>query len=175
MAITLDKVFVPASLQMLGSVSGVLEKARAHAEEHGISEAEMLGLQLADDMWPLPNQIQGMWAHSAYAINQVKSGEYRPNIQGRPTNWDEMQTLIAKTVSELEAMEDGELDSIANETVYFIIGEKPMFEFTAQNFLLSFSMPNVHFHATTAYDILRMKGVQIGKFDFLGNMRNEKK
>ena len=62
---------------------------------------------------------------------------------------------------------------MANKPAYFIVGEKRIFKFNVQNFLLSFSMPNVHFHTVTAYDILRMKGVRLGKIDYLGTMRNE--
>ena len=124
-------------------------------------------------MWPLANQIHSMWVHSAYAIDQVRAGEFKPNVQDIPTSWDEMNAMIEKALSSLDALREGELDEIANNTVYFVVGGKPMFQFELQNFLLSFSMPNVHFHATTAYDILRMEGVEIGKFDFLGSMRND--
>lgn len=173
MPLTLDQVFIPACQQMLTSVSAVLKKAQAHAEAEGITEADMLGTRFTDDMWPLPNQIQGMYAHSAYAIEQVKGGAYRPNNRDVPTTWDELQAKIDLSLAGLDALEPGELDAIADTTMHFVIGDKPMFQFTVQNFLLSFSMPNVHFHGTTAYDQMRMRGVQLGKFDFLGRMRND--
>lgn len=174
MPVTLDQVFIPACQQMLASTSNFLDKARDHAEKKGISTANIFGSRLAEDMWPLPNQIQSMWVHSAYAIEQVKAGEFRPNVKDIPTNWDEMKAMLVNAWTVLDSLEDQELDKIADEPVYFVIGDKPRFKFTTQNFLLSFSMPNVHFHATTAYDILRMRGVKLGKFDFLGKMRTEK-
>lgn len=171
MTVTLDKVFVPACLQMLGSVSGVLHKAQAHAEKHGISEQELLEARLINTMWPLLRQIQALWTHSIYAIEEAKAGAFHPSVKGTPTTWDEMVSFIAKIKSDLNALEEGELDAIADQSVYFMFGEERRFKFTAQNFLLSFSLPNIHFHTATAFGILRMKGVDIGKFDFLGNMR----
>ena len=71
---------------MLGSIEGVVEKARVHAQERGISEAELLQPKLADDMWPLSLQVKSIWAHSSYAIEQVKSGEFRPTTENEPKN-----------------------------------------------------------------------------------------
>lgn len=173
MTVTLDKVFIPACQQMLGSVSGVLNKAYAHAQEYGISEQELLEARLIDTMWPLPRQIQALWTHSIYAIEEAKAGAFHPSVKGTPKTWDEMNSFIARIQTQLSSLEDGELDAIANKTVYFMFGEERRFKFTAQNFLLSFSLPNIHFHASTAFGILRMKGVDIGKFDFLGHMRTD--
>lgn len=171
MAITLDQVFVPACLQMLGSIPGVLNKAQAHAQEFGISEAEMLGSRLAETMWPLANQIHAMWMHSAYAVRQVKSGTFHPSFKDVPTSWAEMKAMLSTTEAELYEQKPGALDLIANEPVDFVVGKNQVFKYTTKTFLLGVSMPNVYFHATTAYGILRMKGVKLGKFDFLYDKR----
>lgn len=172
MPLTLDQIFIPACERRITSTFGVLEKVRTYAKENNISEGELLATRFIEDMWALPNQIQGMWAHSAYAIEQVKTGEYHPNPNDVPTTWEGMYEMLKKARAGLPAVDDGELEKIAGETVYFVF-DKPLFKFTVQNFLLSFSMPNVHFHATTAYDLLRMKGADIGKYDFLGNLPTE--
>lgn len=173
MPLTLDEVFIPACQQMLGSISGVLRKAEIFAQHKGISENDMLATQLSDDMRPLPRQIQGMWAHSVYAIDQVKGGAYRPNAKDVPTSWDGMQPKVERALHRLDAMQPAELDTIAKETVHFVINDEPMFTFTVRDFLLSFNLPNVHFHATTAYGHMRMRGVDIGKFNFLGAIRTK--
>lgn len=171
MAITLDQVFIPACQQMLSSTATIIEKAQAHEQALGLADNELLSARLADDMWPLPNQIQSLSVHSAYAIEQVKTGIFKPNIQNIPTNWQEMRAMLDQAQTSLSALVEGELDAIANNSVAFVIGGETRFTFTVQDFLLSFSMPNVHFHTTTAYAILRMRGVSLGKFDFLGQMR----
>ncbi len=155
---------------MLSSTVKILEKAQTHEQALGLADNELLSSRLADDMWPLPNQIQSLWVHSAYAIEQVKTGIFKSNIQNIPANWQEMQTMLEQAQSSLAALAEGELETIANNSVAFVIGGKTRFTFTVQDFLLSFSMPNVHFHTTTTYAILRMKGVALGKFDFLGQM-----
>lgn len=171
MSITLDQVFIPACQQMLTSTENLIEKAQIHEKEMQLAEHSLLAARLADDMWPLANQIQSLWVHSAYAIEQVKTGIFRPNTQNIPTNWEEMRSTLVQAKSSLNMLVEGELDAIADNNVAFVIGEKTLFEFTVQDFLLSFSMPNVHFHTTTAYAILRSRGVALGKFDFLGQMR----
>lgn len=171
MSITLDQVFIPACQQILASTTKVIEKAQRYEKELELADNSLLSARLADDMWPLANQIQSLWVHSAYAVEQVKTGVFKPNIQNIPSNWEEMRSMLFQAQSSLNMLVEGELDAIANNTVAFVIGGETRFKFTVQNFLLSFSMPNVHFHATTTYAILRNQGLGLGKFDYLGQMR----
>ena len=90
----------------------------------------------------------------------------------KPTE-DDFERLIAATkesVAFMHGQSADEIDDLAGKTIVFKLGANEM-PFTTENFVLSFSLPNFYFHATTAYDILRMKGVKIGKMDFLGKMR----
>lgn len=173
MSITLDQVFIPACQQMLTSAEKLIEKAQIHEKEMELVENSLLDARLSTDMWPLANQIQSLWAHSTYAVEQVKTGVFKPNAQNIPSNWEEMRSILAQAQSSLKNLAEGELDAIAENNVAFVIGEKTLFEYTAQGFLLSFSLPNVYFHTTTAYDILRSRGVDLGKFDFLGKMQTK--
>lgn len=173
MAMTLDDIFIPTCQQILTSSKALLDKAQAQITNQSLQETEVVNARLIDDMWPLANQIQSLWVHSAYAAEQVKTGEFRPNIRDIPDSLSAMQATLDRTLNSLAAIEAGELEAIANEPLNFIIGGKVRFSFTVQHFLLSFSMPNMHFHATTAYGILRQKGVALGKFDYLGNMRTQ--
>ena len=79
-----------------------------------------------------------------------------------------MRAEVAKTQEELAQVTPGQLEEVADATVAFVLGGQRLMEFTGQNFLMSFSQPNVYFHATTFYDILRHKGVALGKRDFMG-------
>jgi hypothetical protein len=79
-----------------------------------------------------------------------------------------MRAQVAATLDGLAKVTPEELEAVADSTIGFVLGGKRLMEFTGQNFLLSFSQPNVYFHATTFYDILRMKGVPLGKRDFMG-------
>jgi len=171
MTLSLHDVFVPGCQQVLGGLMGVLNKGEAFANEQSISEEEMLGARLTEDMWNLPWHPRSCWMHSAYAIDQVKTGEFTPNFDAIPDSWDEMRTQVKAAQDALAATSPDEIDSIADETVHFVLGGKRQMEFTVQNFLLSFSLPNIMFHAATAYDILRMKGVPVGKRDFMGTPR----
>ena len=97
-------------------------------------------------------------------------------VQGRaftelPKDWDEMRTMIDDVLAQLDAITPEYLESIADETIGFELGGNRLMELTGQNMLLSLNQPNFFFHATTFYDILRMKGVALGKRDFLGTPR----
>jgi hypothetical protein len=84
-----------------------------------------------------------------------------------------LKARIAETIAALEKVEPAEVDAFVGRDMRFTFGERHL-EFTAESFLLSFSQPNFYFHAATAYDILRWKGVRIGKRDFTGKLRTRK-
>ena len=171
MALSLYQAFVPSCQQILGALNGVLAKGEAFAAEQGISEEEMLGARLAEDMWNLPWHARSGWVHSAYALEQVKTGEFTPDFTEIPDSWDGMRAQVQKALDHLAMVSADDLEAIADNSVHFVLGGKRLMEFTVQDFLLSFSIPNVMFHATTAYGILRMKGVPLGKRDFMGAPR----
>ena len=171
MALSLYEAFVPNCQQTVGALPGLIDKGEAFAKEHGISEDEMMGCRLAEDMWNLPWHIRSCWVHSAYVISLLPTGEFSPDFTELPQGWDEMRAMVKKTLDELAAVTPDQLEEVADSTIGFVLGGKRLMEFTGQNFLMSFSQPNVYFHATTFYDILRMKGVPLGKRDFMGMPR----
>jgi hypothetical protein len=89
-----------------------------------------------------------------------------------PQEFAALKARIVETLAALEALEAAEVDSFVGRDMRFAFGDRHV-DYTAENFLLSFSQPNFYFHATTAYDILRWKGVPIGKRDFLGKTRKK--
>lgn len=175
MALSLHQAFVPNCQQTLSAVSGLIDKGEAHVKEHGLDDADLIEAQLSGDMWPLPWHIRSCWVHSSYAIEQLLGGSFTPDFSDVPETWDAMRAQIAEAQQKLEGFTEEELASIADKDVAFILGGKTQFEGKGQEFLLSFNQPNIYFHATTFYDILRHKGVTLGKRDFLGPMRLARK
>ncbi len=168
MALSLYDAFVPNCQQMVGALNNLIDKGEAFAKEKGLADEDLIGARLAEDMWTLPWHVRSCWVHSAYVISLLPSGEFSPDFTKVPDSWDSMRAQVAATLDGLAAVKPADLEAVADNTMAFVLGGKRLMEFTGQNFLLSFSLPNVYFHATTFYGILRMKGVPLGKRDFMG-------
>ena len=100
----------------------------------------------------------------------MKNGAFAPPSDTRPHDYAGLQGVVAETRDKLAKLSREEVNALEGGDVLFQIRDFKM-PFTAENFLMSFSLPNFYFHATTAYDILRSKGVPLGKRDFMGQMR----
>jgi hypothetical protein len=170
MSTSLYDLSVANFLQTLGAVSGYLEKGHAHLSANGGDPNEVVETRLFPDMLPFRFQVVMVTHHSLGAIEGVKKGRFGPPGLLDPLDYRGLQKLIADTRDALQKLEPAEVNALEGKDVTFQIRELTI-PFTAENFLMSFSLPNLHFHATTAYDILRMKGVPVGKRDYLGQMR----
>lgn len=170
MAISLYDVSVASFKQSLAGVAGFLEKGRAHFEAAGDSADEFVGSKLAPDMLPFTFQVVSVAHHSLGAIQGVKAGVFTPAGPTPEPGYAGLQKLIADAQAGLAALTEDEVNGLEGKDVVFKLGEMQM-PFTAEGFLMSFSLPNLHFHATTAYDLLRLKGVALGKRDYLGQPR----
>jgi uncharacterized protein len=170
MAITLYAAIVPSFRQILGSVHGLIAKAEAHLAEAGGEEAELVAARLAPDMLPLAYQIKASAEHSKGAILGVRAGVYSPDLTPPPMTFAALREKIEDAQDFLAALDPVEVDAFEGRDMRFEFGERKM-PFTAESFLLSFAQPNFYFHASTAYAVLRMKGVRIGKPDFMGAVR----
>jgi hypothetical protein len=124
------------------------------------------------DMLPFAYQVKSTAVHSLGAIEGVRKGVFAPDMTPPPETFAALKARIADTLAALSAIEAAEVDSFVGRDMRFAIGNRHL-DFTAENFLLSFSQPNFYFHATTAYDILRWKGLPIGKRDFTGKPRTK--
>lgn len=155
--------------QIIEASIGLLQKGESHCNENGISLDEIVEARLIDDMANLHFQVASITHHSLGALNAMKSGEFAPPDYEQ-MDYAGLQTLTQNTLDTLKGMSEAEVNGLANGKVIFKIGGNEI-PFTSENFALSFSLPNFYFHATTAYDILRAKGVPIGKRDFLGAMK----
>jgi hypothetical protein len=167
MPISLHSATIPTFLQILGSGRGWLDKA----ETCGIAEAELLEARLIDDMLPFAYQMKAMANHSQGAIEGLRAGVFTPKFgEPLPTSIAELREKIEGAIAFLEGVTEDELEGFVGRDMRFEIGEKKL-PFTAEDFLLTFSQPNFFFHATTAYGVLRAKGVKVGKLDYLGALR----
>jgi hypothetical protein len=165
MALSLYDISVPVFRQYLAALSGVLAKAEAHCASGALGEAEVIGCRLIDDMQPFTFQVMQSIAHSAGAVATLRGQSY-PRAEG-------LETLAGCKAAVDAAV--AYLDGVKREDVLIepdaevkLATPRATLAFSAKGYLLTFAYGNFFFHVTTAYDILRHKGVQIGKRDFLG-------
>ena len=169
MAVSLYDLTVPSYLQTLGAIEGVLSKGAAYCKEKNIDPNEIVETKLAPDMLPFRFQIVAVAHHSAGAIKGAKAGAFGPPAAST-ADYAGLQKLVTEAREALEKAKPDEVNSCEGKDVIFSVGDRKI-PFTAEGFLQTFSLPNFYFHATTAYDILRSKGVPLGKRDFLGKMQ----
>ena len=170
MAISLYGATVPSYRQILGSVAGLLRTAQSYCADKGIAAEDILQARLAPDMLPFTYQVKSTAVHSIGAIEGLRRGAFSPDRTPPPDTFAALEQRIASTLDALEAIEPAEIEGFLGRDMLFIAGERQL-AFTAEDFLLSFSLPNFYFHATTAYDILRWKGAPLAKRDYLGRLR----
>jgi hypothetical protein len=170
MAISLYDVSVTSFLQVLGGVSGFLDKGAAHCNAKGIDLKEVVETRLYPDMLPFRFQVIAVAHHSLGAIKGVQAGVFKPPSGPMDQDYAGLQKLVADARAELQKLDRKSIDALEGKDVVFQLGDNKL-PFTAEGFLMSFSLPNLHFHATTAYDMLRMKGAPLGKRDYMGQMR----
>ena len=161
MAFSLYDASVANYLQTLGGVAGFLDRALEHYREQGIDAEKIVETRLAPDMQPFRFQIISVAHHSRGAIEGVQQGVFSPPSFKTPYDFAGLQGLVTQTVEALSALTPEAVNAL---------GERKL-PFTAEGFLMSFSLPNFYFHAATAYDILRTNGVPLGKRDFMGRLK----
>jgi len=170
MAISLYDLSVANYLQTLGAVVGLLEKGLEHFSSQHVDLGEVVETRLAPDMLPFRFQLQSVAHHSLGAIEGVKKGLFAPPPAAPAYDYRGLQELVAGAQAGLQKVTPAEVNALEGKDVVFQLRDFKL-PFTAEGFLLSFSLPNFYFHATTAYDILRTKGVPLGKRDYMGQMR----
>lgn len=172
MPISLYDATIPSYLQILQSGLGLIDKAQAHCTENGVSEQDMLAKHFGPDMLPLSWQIKWMNTHSLGAIEGVRAGSFMPDRVPPAESFGGLRDEMNSTIATLGAITPEEVESfIGRDMVFEVPAMNLRMDFTAENFLLSFSLPNFYFHATTAYDILRHQGLAVGKRDYIGRPR----
>ena len=170
MSFSLYAATIPSYLQILRAVDGLIAKAETYCTEKTIAAETIIQARLAEDMLPFAYQVKSTAVHSLGAIEGIRKGVFSPDSTTPPQTLAALHAKIAETIGALEAIEAAEVDAFVGRDMRFAFGSRHI-DFTAEDFLLSFAQPNFYFHATTVYDILRWKGLPIGKRDFSGRMR----
>jgi hypothetical protein len=160
-------VSVPVFIQHLGGLAGVLDKAAAYAAARKLKEEDILSMKLAPDMFPLVRQIRSATDHAGNAAARL-SGKEPLKFANDETTLAQLKDRIAKTIEFLKSAKPGEIDGTEAKEIKITFPNGNVREFTGQSLLLGNALPNFFFHATTAYDILRQMGVELGKRDFMG-------
>ena len=170
MAFSLYDATVENYLQILGAVGGFLDKSLSHFLDKGIDPQEIVEARLCPDMLPLRFQIVSVAHHSRGAMAAAQNGVFSPPSGKPDLDYAALQALVTEARHELSGLTPETVNALVGRDVTFKLGDRAL-PFTAEGFLMSFSLPNFFFHATTAYDILRHKGAPLGKRDFMGRLK----
>ena len=171
MAISFYDISVASYLQTLDATKGFLQKGLDWARANGVDPEELVESRLAGDMHPLRFQVQQVVFHSAGAVDALRGGVLQFGGERPQHDYAGLQAAVAEAADSLRQLSPADVEGLARNDVAFRVPGKDDRVFTADGFVLTFSVPNLHFHATTAYGILRMKGAPLGKLDFMGALR----
>jgi hypothetical protein len=166
MAISMYQISLPVFVRMLNNVVAILEKAAAHADAKKIDPAALLNFRLYPDMFAFAKQIQ-------VAADAAKNGAARlagveaPEFENVEKSFPELIERVKKTIEFLNTFKPEMIDGSEEREIIVKRGETSV-TYKGQEFLLTRALPNLYFHITTAYDILRHNGVELGKRDYLG-------
>jgi hypothetical protein len=165
MSISMHQASVPVFLHGLGTLTHILRKGETHARETGADPVSYVEARLAPDMLTLAGQIQRASDTSKLALERI-TGIAAPKMEDIETSFDELHARIERTATFIGSFTDAQLQGIeAKDIALKLRSFTPVF--TGVSYLLTFALPNFFFHVTTAYDILRHKGVPLGKLDYL--------
>jgi hypothetical protein len=166
MTVSIYSVSVPIFVQFLTALSANLDKAAAFAESKKFDPSVLLNMRIYPDMYPCVRQVQEATKHAA-RVAALLAGEKTPDMPNTETTIPELKARIAKTVEFLKSLKPEKFQGADDKEIRIpsSSGERV---YTGQTLLLNASMPNFYFHCTTAYDILRHAGVEVGKRDFMG-------
>jgi uncharacterized protein len=166
MALSMSQASVPVFHQMLTSLSAILDKAAAYATEKKIDPNTLLNARLYPNMFTLTRQVQTACDHAKGATARLAGIEV-PKFADEEKTFDELKARIAKTLDFIASVPAAKIDGSEGRTITMKAGPNDL-TFNGQTYLIGFALPNFFFHTTTAYDILRHNGLDIGKRDFIG-------
>jgi uncharacterized protein len=166
MKISMYQASVPMFIRMLNNLAAILDKGAAHAEAKKIDPSVLINARLYPDMLPLARQIQ-IAGDSAKGAAARLAGLEPPKYEDTEASFSDLKGRIQKTISYLNTLKPEQIDGSEERAVTLPIRGQPV-TFQGLPYLLNHAVPNFYFHVTTAYDILRHCGVEIGKADFLG-------
>lgn len=166
MTISMYETSVPVCIRTLSNLVGILEKGATYAENKKIDPAVLINFRLFPDMFPLSRQVQIASDIAKRGAAQL-AGVEAPKFEDNETTFSELIDRTRKTISYLDTFKPEQFDGSEERTITLQVRDNTL-SFQGMPFLLYFVLPNVYFHVTTAYNILRHCGVELGKQDFLG-------
>lgn len=168
MSFTIHQASIPAFIHMLKAMRAILDKTEAHVEARKIDPEALTAFRLYPDMYNFTRQVQ-LATDFAKGAGARLAGLPVPRYEDTEKTFPDLKARVDKTVAFLEGIEASALDGAETREITLSVGRTPM-TFSGTEYLVYFVLPNFHFHLTTAYDILRHNGVEIGKRDFMGQV-----
>lgn len=165
MPLSVFQISVPVYARTLAALSGVLDKAAAHAAAKQIKPEILIAARLFPDMWSLAEQVRATCNHATRGPARL-GGLPIPEFDGKDATFADLKARIAWALAFLKGLEPGPFEAGAERSITFPLG-KATRTMSGADYLLTFSLPNFYFHATTAYDILRHNGVALDKDDII--------
>lgn len=167
MTLSMYQASVPRFVNSLGNLSVILDKAQAHVDAKKLDETALTTFRLYPDMLPMARQIM-IAGDTAKGLVARLAGVEIPVYDDTEKTLAELKARIAKTIAYLQTFQPAQIDGTEDKEIVIKRGDKET-RYTGMQFLLGHATPNVYFHVTTTYLILRHNGVEIGKRDYLGN------
>jgi len=167
MTISMYQASAPCFIRMLKNLSAILDKAAAHADAKKIEHTVFTRDRLFPDMFALTRQVQIATDAAKGAMARL-AGVDVPKFEDTEQSFGDLKSRVAKTIAFIETFKPAQIDGSEEKNIMLKAGGREL-KFKGMEFLLGFAYPNFYFHVTTTYDILRHRGVDLGKLDFLGN------
>jgi len=167
MSISMHAASVPVFQQMLAALGGILTKAESHAVERKIEPAALLQARLFPDMFPLARQVQ-IACDFASSVSARLAGAEVPAYEGGDTTFADLQQRIAVTLAFIGGLDAARFEGSDQRELVLRPGTPKERRIGGQSYLISYGLPQFFFHVTTAYDLLRHNGIDVGKKDFMG-------
>ena len=168
MTVSLHAASVPVFQQLLGSLGRLLAKAEAHAAERKIDPDALLQARLFPDMFPLLKQVQIACDFARGVSGRLAEAEL-PVIDAGQMTFPDLRALVATTLDFIGGLDSTSFDGADTREIVLRPGTPKERRMPGQHYLLHYGLPQFFFHVTTAYDLLRHNGVEVGKRDFMGN------
>jgi hypothetical protein len=169
MNLSIYEIAVPTFVRALSNLGAVLDKGRSHAESEKIEPSVLLNMRLFPDMLPLTRQVDIASDMSKGCVARLAQLE-APKYADDESTFAELQARIDKTIKYLQEIQPRQLEGAAERPIELKFPNRTLSFETGLDYLLRFALPNVFFHCTTSYNILRHAGVKLGKADFLGKV-----
>jgi hypothetical protein len=162
-------IAVPTYLQMIKGLSAQLTKAEAFAAEQGLSPEDLIGARLAPDMFPLSTQVRFVCTQASDLLRHLTGADSFAPAEDA-TDFEGLRAQLADAVARLEATPASAFDGVAEKMIELKLPNGIVFDLTGAQFVREWALAQFYFHATTAYAILRHKGVPLGKADWVSHM-----